>query len=208
MTLYLILLVVLAYMIGSIPTSVWISRAFYKLDLREHGSGNAGATNTIRILGWKAGVPVLLFDVFKGWLAVYMIYFFFPDTSSPSEMIWIKIALATAAVLGHIFPVYIGFKGGKGVATLLGVGIALYPVAVWIVVGIFVLVLLISGIVSLASITASASFPLIVILFDFTDHLPLIILSIMVGVFVPLTHTGNIRRLIKGEEKPFIRRRR
>ena len=208
MNFYLVSGLVLAYLIGSIPTSVWIGRVFHGIDVRQKGSGNAGATNTIRVLGWKAGVPVLLFDVFKGWFAVYMINFLPLEFTGVSFMVWAKIALAASAVLGHIFPVYIGFKGGKGVATLLGVGIALYPVAVWFVVLLFVLVLLLSRIVSLSSVIASVSFPLIVILFDFTGHLSLIILSVAVGVFVPLTHLSNIKRLLKGEEKPFSWRRK
>ena len=203
MNFYLVSGLLLAYLVGSIPTSVWIGRIFYGIDIRQKGSGNAGATNTIRVLGWKAGVPVLLFDVFKGWFAVHVINFLPLEFIDLSLMVWIKIAFAAAAVLGHIFPLYIGFRGGKGVATLLGVGIALYPVAVWFVVLLFVISLLTSRIVSLSSIIASASFPLIVIIFDFTEHIPLIILSIAVGVFVPLTHLSNIKRLLKGEEKPF-----
>ncbi len=203
MTLQIILLIILAYLIGSIPTSVWIGKWFYKVDIRTKGSGNAGATNTIRILGWKAGIPVLLFDVFKGWFAVYMANFILRDVFTGDQFINIKIVLAVAAVIGHIFPVYVGFKGGKGVATLLGVGIALFSYSVLVAVGVFVVVLVISRIVSISSIIASIFFPFIVVFIFNVNNLSLIIMSVAVAVFIPLTHLKNIKRLIKGEESRF-----
>ncbi len=203
MTLQIILLIILAYLIGSIPTSVWIGKWFYKVDVRTKGSGNAGATNTIRVLGWKAGIPVLLFDVFKGWFAVYMANFILSDVYTGDQFINIKIALAVAAVIGHIFPVYIGFKGGKGVATLLGVGIALFSYSVLVAVGVFAVVLVITRIVSISSIIASIFFPLIVVFIFNVNNLSLIIMSVAVAVFIPLTHLKNIKRLIKGEESRF-----
>lgn len=200
--------IIIAYLLGSIPTSVWIGRLFYNIDVRTKGSGNAGATNTIRVLGWKAGVPVLLFDVFKGWLAVYLTRFLPEELLACDCLVYIRIAVAAAAVVGHIYPVYIGFRGGKGVAVLLGVGIALYPVSVWLVAGIFVSVLLISRIVSISSVIASLSFPFIVIFFFPPDHIAMLILAIAVGVFVPMTHLSNMKRLIKGQEKPFSWRKK
>lgn len=203
MTLQIILLIILAYLVGSIPTSVWIGKWFYKVDVRTKGSGNAGATNTIRVLGWKAGIPVLLFDVFKGWFAVYMANLFLSDVYTGDQFINIKIALALAAVIGHIFPVYVGFKGGKGVATLLGVGIALFSYSVLVAVGVFAVVLLITRIVSISSIIASILFPFIVVFIFNVNNLSLIIMSVAVAVFIPLTHLKNIKRLIKGEESRF-----
>ncbi len=203
MTLQIILLIILAYLMGSIPTSVWIGKWFYKVDVRTKGSGNAGATNTIRVLGWKAGIPVLLFDVFKGWFAVYMANFILSDVYTGDQFINIKIALALAAVIGHIFPVYVGFKGGKGVATLLGVGIALFSYSVLVAVGVFAVVLLITRIVSISSIIASILFPFIVVFIFNVNNLSLIIMSVAVAVFIPLTHLKNIKRLIKGEESRF-----
>ncbi len=203
MTLQIILLIILAYLIGSIPTSVWIGKWFYKVDVRTKGSGNAGATNTIRILGWKAGIPVLLFDVFKGWFAVYMANFILSDVYTGDQFINIKIVFAVAAVIGHIFPVYVGFKGGKGVATLLGVGIALFSYSVLVAVGVFVVVLVISRIVSISSIIATIFFPFIVVFIFNVNNLSLIIMSVAVAVFIPLTHLKNIKRLIKGEESRF-----
>ena len=207
-TLMIIAGILLAYLLGSIPSAVWVGKAFYGIDVRKEGSGNAGATNTIRVLGAKAGVPVLLIDVIKGWLAVFLMAWFIPESFSELQTTYLRIGAATAAVLGHVFPVFAGFKGGKGIATLLGVGIALYPLAVLVVVGLFIFVLLVSGYVSLASITGSVSFPLIVIFLFNPDSLPLIMLAIFVGIFVPLTHRKNIGRLLNGTESKFSLRKK
>ncbi len=203
MIVYIIISAIIAYLIGSIPSSVWIGKALYGVDVRKEGSGNAGATNTIRILGWKAGIPVLIIDVLKGWFAVYLANLFPFDFLSKDSLEIMKMGLSAAAVLGHVFPVYTGFRGGKGVATLVGVGIALYPVAVWVVVGVFIVVLLISRIVSVSSIIAALSFPFIVYFLFPAESKSLIILAIAVAIFVPLTHIKNIKRLIIGTEKPF-----
>lgn len=207
MALYL-LIVPAAYLIGSIPTSVWVGRLFYKLDVRQHGSGNAGATNTIRVLGWKAGLPVFAFDVFKGWLAVKLADFIALTPMDEPQMTWLKMALAAAVVLGHVFPVFAGFRGGKGVATLLGVGMALYPKTVWLVLAVFLNVLLLSGYVSLGSIVSAILFPVADLLVFNQQNPWLIGLSVFVALFIPYTHRKNIRRLVKGEESRFIRRRK
>jgi len=203
MVLQFILFIVIAYLIGSIPTSVWVGKIFFKLDVRDHGSGNAGATNTIRVLGWKAGLPVFIFDVFKGWFAVMLASFFLTGQLGDEQLVYLKIALAAAVVLGHVFPVFAGFRGGKGVATLLGVGIALYPVTVWIVLGVFILVLLATGYVSLGSVTGAIVFPFLDIFLFRQENVWLIGLSILVALFIPLTHRKNIKRLLKGEESKF-----
>lgn len=201
--------VTLAYLIGAIPTSVWIGRAFYKVDVRTQGSGNAGATNTIRVLGYKAGIPVLIFDVFKGWLAVYITHFFFIDSVRFPDVTDFKIMLAIAAVIGHVFPVYVGFKGGKGIATLLGVGIALFPLAALFAVIIFTLSLIFTGYVSLSSMIAAITFPFVeILILGHKDYLSLMCLAIAVAVFVPITHRKNIRRLLKGEETKFTVRKK
>jgi glycerol-3-phosphate acyltransferase PlsY len=203
MVLQFILFIVIAYLIGSIPTSVWVGKIFFKLDVRDHGSGNAGATNTIRVLGWKAGLPVFIFDVFKGWLTVMLASFFLTGQLGDEHLVYLKIALAATVVLGHVFPVFAGFRGGKGVATLLGVGIALYPVTVWIVLGVFFLVLLATGYVSLGSVTGAIMFPFLDIFLFRQENVWLIGLSILVALFIPLTHRKNIKRLLKGEESKF-----
>jgi acyl phosphate:glycerol-3-phosphate acyltransferase len=208
MILYSTIAVLFAYFVGSIPSAVWTGKLFYGLDVREHGSGNAGATNVIRVLGYKAGIPVLLFDVFKGWFAVQLVILLPNEYRNADVLLYLRLALASAAVLGHVFPVFAGFRGGKGVGTLAGVGIALYPVALLIVLGIFIITLALTRFVSVSSLLAAAAFPFIVFFFTKEDRWPMIVLSIIIAVFVPLTHSKNIRRLIRGEENRFDFRRK
>ena len=203
MTLSFFLGIFLAYMLGSIPTAVWIGIVFHGIDVREHGSGNAGATNVIRVLGPRAGLPVLLFDVFKAWLAVYLANFFAPDYYSQNQIVNFKIACGSLAVLGHVFPLFANFKGGKGVASLVGVIIAMYPIAFPIILVWFILALISTGYVSVGSITSSALLPILVILVFREKDLSLIILSILIAIFIPLTHRKNIHRLLRGEESKF-----
>ena len=208
-TVNLIIAIILAYLIGSIPTSVWIGRIFYNVDVRKEGSGNAGATNTIRVLGYKAGIPVLLLDIFKGWFAVYISNFFWDGTLTFPDLVDFDIILASAAVVGHVFPIYVGFKGGKGIATLLGIGLALFPYGALIAVAVFIVTLLITGYVSLSSIVASVTFPIVeLILLGNTEYISLTILTIAVAIFVPLTHRKNIQRLLNGEESKFTIKRK
>lgn len=202
-TANIIVAILLAYLAGSIPSAVWVGKIFYGIDVRTQGSGNAGATNTIRVLGLKAGIPVLLFDVFKGWLAVYLATRLAPVDFTYTGIILLKIGAAVAAVLGHVFPVFASFNGGKGIATLLGVGIALYTWAALSVLGIFIFVFIVTRYVSVASISGAIAFPLLVI-FVFNPHsIPLIALAVFVGVFVPVTHRKNIHRLINRTENRF-----
>jgi acyl phosphate:glycerol-3-phosphate acyltransferase len=201
--IYICLAVLLAYLIGSIPSAIWIGKIFHGIDIREHGSGNAGATNVIRVLGYKAGIPVLLFDVFKGWAAVQLSFLFPSGLVNPETLVYIRISLSLAAVLGHIFPVYAGFRGGKGVGTIAGAAIALYPLALLVVLGVFILVLAISRYVSLSSILAGLSFPLAVIFLTSQRNPGMIGLSLVVAIFIPLTHRKNIKRLIQGKENKF-----
>jgi len=202
--IWIITAIILAYLIGSIPTSVWIGRIFYDVDVRTKGSGNAGATNTIRVLGLKAGIPVLLFDIFKGWLTVFIAHFFYTETGSFPDLIDLKIMLAVSAVIGHVFPVYVGFKGGKGIATLLGIGLALYPLAALITLGIFIIVFAFTGYVSLGSIIASFTFPFTdILILGNNEYISLMILAVAVAIFGPITHRNNIKRLLKGEESKF-----
>ncbi|MHC1707818.1 MAG: glycerol-3-phosphate 1-O-acyltransferase PlsY [Bacteroidales bacterium] len=199
--------VILAYLIGSIPSSVWIGRYFYGIDVRKQGSGNAGATNAMRILGLKAGLPVLIADIAKGFLSVQMAVLFGAGLMSPEGITQLKILLAIVTTIGHIFPVYVGFRGGKGVATLVGVILALLPASLLIAVGVFVLVFVISQYVSLASITAALAFPFIVFFVFQVREQSLILFAIMVALFVPLTHHRNIRRLLYGNENKFSLRK-
>ncbi len=203
-----ILIVVLsAYLLGSIPSSVWIGKIFYGIDVREHGSGNAGTTNTIRILGYKAGIPVFIIDALKGWFAVFLtkiVFGYFPSIEMPEYM---SLIAAVAVVLGHIFPVFAGFRGGKGVATLLGVGFGLIPIPALIALGIFMIVLFCFGYVSLASITAAVTLPFITYFFVMPDKILLLLLTVAVAIFLPITHRQNIKRLLNGTENKFLKKK-
>lgn len=202
-TIYSILLIAGAYLLGAIPTSVWVGRLFYKTDIREHGSGNAGATNTFRTLGTFAGIPVLLFDVFKGWAAVNLVYIFHIFSPDTRLFLNLQIYLGFAAVFGHIFPVYVGFRGGKGVATLMGIGFGLLPFPTLASIGVFIPVFFLFRYVSLGSIISGISF-IFFTAFVFPDRsLQYIIFSVTISVLLIITHHENIRRLIKGEEKKF-----
>ncbi len=196
-----------AYLLGSIPSSVWIGKIFYGTDVREHGSGNAGTTNTIRVLGYKAGIPVFIIDALKGWFAVFLtkiIFGYFPSVEMPEYM---NLVSAAAAVIGHIFPVFAGFRGGKGVATLLGIGFGLIPFPTLIALVIFIAVLMTFGYVSLASICATVILPFITYFFVMPESPLLLILTIAVAVFVPLTHKENIKRLKNGTENKFLKKK-
>ena len=203
MTISFFLGIMAAYILGSIPSAVWIGKIFFGIDVREHGSGNAGATNVIRVLGPWAGLPVLLFDVFKAWLAVDLGNVFVPDFYSVNQLVNYQIALGAIAVVGHVFPVFAHFRGGKGVASIVGVIIALYPVVFPIILVWFILVLVSTGYVSVGSITSSILLPILVIVIFREDHISLILLSILIGVFIPLMHRKNIHRLLRGEESKF-----
>jgi len=202
--IYILVIFVLAYLLGSIPFSVWIGLTFFGKDVRKEGSGNAGTTNTFRVLGWKAGVPVFLLDAFKGWFAVNLVHFLPMSIVVDKYFYYLASAQAIAVVLGHIYPVFAGFKGGKGVATLLGIGIAMYPISGPAAFAVFIIVFLLSGYVSLASIIACLAFPFISYFFFGNTEVPLLLLSVAVAVFIPLTHLKNIRRLLNGTESRFL----
>lgn len=192
---------VLAYLMGSFSSAVWIGKWFYNTDVRKHGSGNAGATNTIRVLGTKAGIIVMVLDIVKAWGAVMLASVFAGENHDVSFLTNYKIVLGALAVIGHVFPVFTGFKGGKGVASLVGVILALYsPYIILIVLGWFALVFILTRYVSLASITASLLFAILAIFAFHEQNTYLIILAALIAIFIPLTHHKNIKRLLKGEE--------
>ncbi len=194
-----ILLILLAYVLGSIPSAVWIGKKFYGIDVREHGSHNAGATNTLRVLGSRAAAVVFAMDVLKGFLAVTLSHLsgYFPGSDAIFNL---KIALVAAAVLGHIFPIFADFKGGKGVATLAGATLGVYPAAVGICVLIFIAVFILTRYVSLSSMCAGISFPLVLLLIFGERSFALIAYSIVVALLLIFTHRKNIKRLINGTE--------
>lgn len=199
LTLANLLGLLVAYLVGSIPSAVWIGRTFYDIDVREYGSGNAGATNTFRVLGKKAGIVVLIMDVLKGFLAVKLAYFMGDyDTQSP-EFIDFEIALAVCGLLGHIFPVYVGFRGGKGVATMLGILIGIHPQAAIFCALTFIITLYLSGYVSLSSMLSGITFPVVIMVF-YSVNSSINIFSLAVAILILVTHQRNIERIIRREE--------
>ncbi len=206
MTIAIIL--VLAYLIGSVPTAVWVSRFVFGIDIREHGSGNAGATNAFRILGKKAGSGVMLVDMMKGFLAVKLALFS-PFIANSEPFVNLQIFLGLSAVVGHIFPIWADFRGGKGIATLFGMILSIQPIVAVSLVAVFLLMLMLTRYVSLSSITASIAFPLL-ILFIFNAHeLSYKLFAISTAFLVVLTHHKNIGRLLTGNENkvPIFRKR-
>ena len=195
-----ITLLLAAYLFGSIPSAVWIGKVFFNTDVREYGSGNAGATNTFRVLGPKAGVPVLLMDIAKGWMAVQLATYFGEYMPATQQFINFKLTLGVAALLGHIFPVFAGFRGGKGVATLLGILWGVNPPAAVICMGVFLLFFLTTGYVSLGSMAAAVSFPFIVMWWLNETVTSMNVFAIAVPILVLVTHQKNIERLLKKTE--------
>lgn len=196
-----------AYLLGSLTFAVWVGQIFYDVDVREHGSGNAGATNTMRVLGKKAGISVLILDVLKGTAAVMLAHLTDYNVNS-EQYVNLQLVLGISALFGHIFPVYAGFRGGKGIATLLGVVIAVNPMAALYASMVFVVVLFVSRYVSLASMIASTAFPLYIIFIEKTQFLSLITFSIFISVLVIITHQKNIERLIRREESKIFDKNR
>ena len=195
-----VLAIIVAYLLGSIPTAVWVGKHFYKIDVRDYGSGNAGATNTFRVLGKKAGIPVLLIDVLKGWLAVMLVQVFTEPGQNTDELFHLQLRLGAAALIGHIFPIWAGFRGGKGVATLLGIIIALNLQAALLSMGVFLLVLMLTRYVSLSSMIASLAFPVGVMLIIKSSTPEMVIFSLLISLIVVITHQKNIERLFSKKE--------
>ncbi len=186
------------YLLGSLPTAVWIGKKYHQVDVREHGSKNAGATNTIRVLGWKTGLVVLLLDMAKGYGAVKTVmYYVLP----PEENTLLLILIATATVLGHIFPLFAKFRGGKGIATMAGISIALFPLSLLILLGLFLALFLTFRYVSLGSILAAISLPFLSFYIEGNQEPELVVFTILIALIVPATHHKNIKRLLRGEEK-------
>jgi glycerol-3-phosphate acyltransferase PlsY len=200
MSVLTIALGILAYLLGSVSNAVWVGKMLHGIDVREHGSKNAGSTNTVRVLGWKAGVPVLLLDIIKGFVAVNLVRiygFYVPGTT---DFVNLQLLFGACAVMGHIFPVFYGFRGGKGVASLFGIILAIAPWPTLITLGVFILTLFITKYVSLSSMISGVTFPLLIMFVFQTTIQSLIIFSLIIAVLLLLTHQKNIERLIKKEE--------
>ncbi len=193
---------VMAYLLGSLPTSVWLGQAYFGIDVRDFGSGNAGATNTFRVLGRKAGIIVMLVDILKGWTATSLALLLYLMNVIPfDDLLMYKLLFGILSVIGHIFPVYVGFKGGKGVATLLGMVLAIHTEAALLCILIFFVVLLTSKYVSLGSMIAALAFPILLLLPRFSPDDPMmIVFGFVMFAIVVITHQKNIVRLLNGEE--------
>ncbi|GAA4173071.1 MULTISPECIES: glycerol-3-phosphate 1-O-acyltransferase PlsY [Sphingobacterium] len=200
-SIYLVIAVLLAYLFGSIPTAVWLGQAFYGVDVREYGSGNAGATNTFRVLGPRAGSIVMFVDIFKGWTATNLAYLIeLGQNTSDVQFVNFQLALGVIAVIGHLFPVFAGFRGGKGVATLCGMILAIHTPAALVCVSVFIIILLTTHYVSLSSISAGFAFPFS-LAFIFKTTIPSVLLyGIAICTLLLITHQKNIERLLKGHE--------
>lgn len=203
--LQILLIIILSYLIGSFPTSIVVGKIVFGKDIRNYGSGNAGGTNTWRVFGWKAGIFVMLFDVGKGVIATL----FVSRLPAPPVFAYqvIQLIAGSAAVLGHIWTIFGGFKGGKGVGTAAGMLVSLYPIAILICVGVFGIVLVLTGYVSLGSLSAALTLPIVLVIMDTTGwhnvHPALLYFSIPIVILIFFTHRSNIKRLLHGEENRF-----
>ena len=200
-----IALVILAYLLGSIPSAVWIGKKYYGIDIREHGSKNAGTTNMLRVLGKRAALPVFIIDYLKGYIAVLLM------SLAPVNEAWdinLRLIGTVAVVLGHIFPIFAGFKGGKGVATILGAGTGIYTPILLMCFGVWCFVFAVWHYVSLASMVAGCCYPFFVTIFMTMSYdpaapfqsIPFIVFAWLVAVMLVWTHRKNIERLRNGTE--------
>jgi glycerol-3-phosphate acyltransferase PlsY len=206
-----LILIILAYLIGSIPSALIISRKFFGVDIRDYGSGNMGATNTFRVLGSKYGTIVMVLDILKGAVAVglyNMLPYYFPSDAEAQRTNFM-IGLGLAAVVGHIFPIYANFKGGKGVATLFGMVLAVQPLVAISCVGVFLIVLYLTRYVSLSSILAALFLPISVLWIWNDDVVLYRVFALLVAVLVIFTHQKNIGRILRGVESrvPILKHR-
>jgi glycerol-3-phosphate acyltransferase PlsY len=211
--LNLIFVVLISYLVGSIPTSIIISKSLRGIDIRNHGSGNAGGTNVFRVLGWKWGIATILLDACKGAIAVivvarfYLDRFPFPNATPFDDFTLIQIICGVAAVIGHIWTVFAGFRGGKGIATALGVLITIITLDMIVALGVFVIVVTFSRYISLGSLMAAVSVPLILIVrenifnIDIPGYHTILPFSIVLALLVIFTHRANVERLLSGTEK-------
>ncbi len=211
--LHLAAVLLLAYLAGSVPTSIVVGRLFFRKDIRDYGSGNAGGTNAVRVFGWKAGIAVILVDIGKGVFAVLCaarlpLFSGMETPALPADAL--ALAAGVAAVCGHIWTVFASFRGGKGVATAAGMIAALYPAGFAAALLVFVAVVAATGIVSVGSIAVAAAFPVILFVFNAAGIAPvspfLLGASVPIALLIVFTHRANIRRLLRGEEKRMFRK--
>ncbi len=196
--------IVIAYLLGATPTS-YIAAKMAGVDLRRVGSGNLGATNLYRVLGWKYAVPAGMIDVAKGYVAAVFLSSIAGASLSGGHL-WIPLVVGSAAIVGHVFPVYLRFRGGKGVATAAGVVLGVAPVPLLVSVGVWSLLLLSTGFMSLASMSAALAFPVAALIVAPAD-VHLFAASLIIASFIIVNHRSNIRRLFQGTEPRFGRKK-
>lgn len=197
----LVILSIVGYLIGSIPTAYWLGKRYYGIDIREHGSKNSGATNTFRVLGKKIGWIVLGIDVIKGTLAATLpLFFSYFFQGYKDEQLILQLTTSFSAVFGHVFPIFADFRGGKGVATSLGIVFGINPLAALICLLIFLIVFILSRFVSLGAICTSLMFPIVSYYVVGEDARIMIIFTIILSTLVVVAHRKNIARLLRGEE--------
>ncbi len=205
----LVIIAILSYLIGAIPSSLWVGKIYKKIDLREHGSGNLGATNTFRILGWKAGIVVSVMDFMKGFTAAFWISSIAVDAipsvySGWETAIFVQIFAGLIAVIGHMFSIFAKFKGGKGVLTACGMLYAIEPISISLALLVFLTVLITTRYVSMASIIASLMYPIFLLMlrygFNLTIDGSLMVITAALAITIVIKHRGNIKRLIAGNE--------
>ena len=203
----LILLLSLCFVTGSIPTSIILGKLVKGIDIREHGSGNAGGTNVFRVLGWKPALIVVIIDIFKGWLPTAIFATMLFQNLPISDTGVIQIICGFAAVLGHTYTIFAGFRGGKGIGTLAGMLIALFPLAFPLCLIVFIITLILTGYVSLSSIMATVALPIILLILPIIgleqSSLSLLIFALLIPWFAIFTHRSNIVRLRDGTENRF-----
>jgi glycerol-3-phosphate acyltransferase PlsY len=206
------IIAILSYLVGSIPTAILVARKVRGIDIRQHGSGNAGGTNVFRVLGWKAGVFVIVMDMAKGLFATAILSKFmygalpFENRTPFDDVTLVQIIAGSSAILGHVWTLFAGFRGGKGIATAGGMLIGIAPVDVAVAAGVFTAVFLITQYVSLGSLSAAVAFPLTmffrenVFMVDIQGYHTLIFFAIGISVLIIFTHRANIQRLVLGKE--------
>ena len=209
----LLIILLISYLLGSIPSSLWVGKLVKGIDIRKHGSGNAGTTNTFRVLGWKAGVSVFILDFLKGFAASFWISQLAFELSIGNGPIappgweadaFLRITCGLMAVIGHMFPVFASFKGGKGAATACGMLFGIEPISISIAFSLFLILVLTTQYVSLASISASFIYPisLLVLRYGFNYFVDgsVIIFASIIAAGIIIKHKANIKRLLKGTE--------
>ncbi len=210
--LNLLAIALLSYLVGSIPTSIIMSKIVKGIDIRQHGSGNAGGSNVFRVLGWKYGISVILLDALKGAIAVLLVArlyygsFPFPNATPFDDFTLVQIIAGLFAILGHIWTIFAGFKGGKGIATGLGILVSIVTVDMLLGLVVFAIVVAVSKYISLGSLAAAFSVPIIMIVrenvfdVDISGYHTILPLTIFLAFLVMFTHKANIKRLLQGNE--------